>query len=87
MRITRTGLQWRKLEGDYPPWPVVYYSFRKWQADDTWAKVLAALVQEERKKQGRAAPALAAAIDSQCKDSRPTMLSPNWVICNPARPC
>ncbi len=23
LRITRTGLQWRNLEGKYPPWPVV----------------------------------------------------------------
>lgn len=65
LRITRTGLQWRNLEATYPPWPVVYYYFRKWQADGTWAQVLAALVIQERKRQGRAAQASAAAIDSQ----------------------
>jgi transposase len=64
-RITRTGLQWRNLEGDYPPWPVVYYYFRKWQADGTWSKVLVALVGKERKRQGREEQASAAAIDSQ----------------------
>jgi putative transposase len=65
LRITRTGLQWRNLEGDYPPWPVVYYYFRKWQADGTWAKVLVALVRKERKRQGRDEQASAVAIDSQ----------------------
>ncbi len=48
LRITRTGLQWRNLEGDYPPWPVVYYYFRQWQVDGSWSKVLVALVRKER---------------------------------------
>ena len=65
LRITRTGLQWRNLEGEYPPWPVVYYYFRQWQADGTWSHVLAALVQKERLRQGREEQAWAAAIDSQ----------------------
>lgn len=65
LRITRTGLPWRNLEGDYPPWPVVYYYFRKWQGDGTWAKVLAALVRQERKKQAREEQVSAVAIDSQ----------------------
>lgn len=65
LRITRTGLQWRNLEGDYPPWPIVYYYFRKWQVDGTWAQVLAALVRKERQRQGRAEQASAAAVDSQ----------------------
>ncbi len=64
-RITRTGLQWRNLEGNYPPWPVVYYYFRKWQVDGTWTKVLRVLVRKERKRQGREEQASAAAIDSQ----------------------
>ncbi len=65
LRITRTGLQWRNLEGSYPPWPVVYYYFRKWQADGTWGRVLALLVRKERQRQGRAETARAAAVDSQ----------------------
>jgi len=65
LRITRTGLQWRNLEGVYPPWPVVYYYFRKWQVDGTWAKVLAVLVIKERKRQRREEHASAAAVDSQ----------------------
>jgi len=65
LRLSRTGLQWRNLEGDYPPWQVVYYYFRKWQADGTWAQVLAALVRKERQRQGREEPASAVAVDSQ----------------------
>ncbi len=65
LRITRTGLQWRNLEGAYPPWPVVYYYFRKWQADGTWSKVLATLVRKERQRQGRDEQVSAAAVDSQ----------------------
>ncbi len=65
LRITRTGLQWRKLEGNYPPWYVVYYYFRKWQADGTWSKVLKALVRKERQRQEREEQASAVAVDSQ----------------------
>ncbi|RDC64602.1 IS5 family transposase [Adhaeribacter pallidiroseus] len=65
LRITRTGLQWRNLEGAYPPWPVVYYYFRKWQADGTWAQVLTALVRKERQRQKREEQASAVAVDSQ----------------------
>jgi putative transposase len=65
LRITRTGLQWRNLEGNYPPWPLVYYYFRKWQADGTWAKMLASLVGKERKRQGYQEQASTVAVDSQ----------------------
>jgi transposase len=65
LRITRTGLQWRNLEGSYPPWELVYYYFRKWQADGTWSKVLAMLVVKERQRNGRQKQASAAAVDSQ----------------------
>jgi putative transposase len=65
LRITRTGLQWRNLEGDYPPWQIVYYYFGKWQRDGTWSKVLAALVVRERERQGREKQASAVAVDSQ----------------------
>jgi putative transposase len=65
LRIARTGLQWRNLEGNYPPWSIVYYYFRKWQADGTWSRVLRVLVRKERHRQGRDKPASAAAVDSQ----------------------
>jgi transposase len=64
-RITRTGLQWRNLEGSYPPWPIVYYYFRKWQTDGTWSRLLHLLVAKERQRQGRNTKASAVAVDSQ----------------------
>jgi len=63
LRITRSRLQWRNLEGSYPAWPVVYYYFRKWQK--TWGRVLAGLVPKEHERQGGEETASAAAIDSQ----------------------
>jgi putative transposase len=27
--LLRTGCQWRALPHEYPPWPTVYYHFRK----------------------------------------------------------
>ncbi|QMU31497.1 transposase [Adhaeribacter radiodurans] len=53
LRLTSTGMQWRNLESTYPPLELVYYYFRKWQADGTWSKVLPGLVVKERKRQGR----------------------------------
>lgn len=44
---------------------MVYYYFRKWQADDTWSKVLRALVRKERQRQEREEQASAVAVDSQ----------------------
>ena len=55
LRITRTGLQWRNLEETYPPWELVYYYFRKWQADGTWSNLLALLVVKERQKKNKQA--------------------------------
>lgn len=65
LKITRTGVQWRNIDQVYPPWESCYYYFRKWQADGTWSKVLAYLVQKARIKQGREAEASRAAVDSQ----------------------
>jgi putative transposase len=65
LRITRTGLQWRHLEGYYPPWQSVYYYFRKWQKEGSWGKLLVFLVEKERVRQGRHRQASAVAVDSQ----------------------
>jgi transposase len=37
--ICRTGCQWRCLPACFPPWPVVYYYFRRWQADGPLARL------------------------------------------------
>lgn len=64
-KITRTGCQWRNLDAIYPPWPIVYYYFRKWQKDGAWGLALAYVVQKERVRQKRNVQAARAAVDSQ----------------------
>ncbi len=39
----RTGVPWRDVPADYAPWQTLYRWFRRWQRDDTWARVLAGL--------------------------------------------
>lgn len=63
--LSRTGSQWRNLESKYPPWQSVYYYFRLWQHNGVWDRLLASLVRQERKRQGRDADPSAVAIDSQ----------------------
>jgi len=71
LKITRLGMQCgsppgRNLEEEsylYPPWQRVYYYFRKWQKEGVWSKILAFLVEKERKRHCREAQA--SAVDSQ----------------------
>lgn len=63
--VVTTGCQWRALPGDYPPWQTVYYYFRAWQRDGTWARMRDALRRDVRRYQGRRSEPTAAVIDSQ----------------------
>ena len=51
--LTKSGCQWRLLPNEFPAFPLVYYYFRRWQADGRWARLNQALV---RRHQQRAAP-------------------------------
>ena len=51
--LTKSGCQWRLLPHEFPPFPLVYYYFRRWQADRVWARLNQALVRRHRQ---RAAP-------------------------------
>nr|WKN34449.1 transposase [Tunicatimonas sp. TK19036] len=31
--LVKTGVQWRLLPHDFPKWPLVYYYFRRWEAE------------------------------------------------------
>ena len=46
----RIGNQWRNLPECFPKWPLVYYYFRKWQADGTLEKLNWQLNIRERKR-------------------------------------
>ena len=63
--LVRTGCQWRNLPHDFPKWQSVYYYFRKWSKDETWAEINTALRKQEREKRGRQAEPTGAIIDSQ----------------------
>ena len=52
--ILRTGSQWLNLPEEFPKWQVVYYYFRKWQADgvpDSLTWKLNALLREQKSKE------------------------------------
>ena len=37
--VDRTGVQWRYLPHDFPPWETVYGYFAKWQKDGVFAQL------------------------------------------------
>jgi len=53
------------LPHDLPPWRIVYYYFRLWRKDGTWAKINTALREEVRVADGREPEPSAAILDSQ----------------------
>ncbi len=63
--VLRNGIIWRALPHDFPPWPTVYWYFRPWRLDGTWAAIHAALRAEVRRADGREATPTAAILDSQ----------------------
>jgi putative transposase len=65
LKVSRTGCQWRNIDDKYGPWESNYYYFGKWKKDGTIGSILSQFVEDERLRQGKAAHATAAAIDSQ----------------------
>jgi len=63
--VLRTGCRWRALPHEYPPWPTVYWWFRRWRLDGTWEGIAAALRERVRAKAGRDPQPSAAVLDSQ----------------------
>lgn len=62
---TRTGCAWRYLPHDLPPWQTVMRCLTRWQRTGVLDRVHAALRTEMRVRQGKAADATAAIVDSQ----------------------
>ena len=46
--LTKSGCQWQLLPHEFPPFPLVYHYFRRWQADGRWARLNQALVRRHR---------------------------------------
>ena len=63
--VLRTGCAWRYLPREYPPWPTVYATFRRWRLQGVWQRVHEALRRAVRRRAGRAPEASAAIMDSQ----------------------
>ena len=63
--VARTGVTWRALPHDFPPWRTVYHYFRAWRLDGTWESIHDALRDQVRTQAGRATSPSAAIIDSQ----------------------
>jgi putative transposase len=63
--VVRSGCPWRLLPGDFPPWPTVYYHFRKFRMSGLWHRIFSLLRTAERKRAGRDLTPSAAIMDSQ----------------------
>ncbi len=63
--VLRSVCPWRLLPHEFPAWQTVYYSFRRWQREGVWDRILETLRMQVRHRQGREAQPSAAVIDSQ----------------------
>jgi transposase len=63
--LLRTGCQWRLLPREFPPWPTVYYYFRRWEQESVWLTLLRSLCPLTRLKSGRRATPSVAIMDGQ----------------------
>lgn len=65
MYVLVTGCQWRNLPNDFPNPHSVYYHYRKWCLDGTWARINREMSFLERRRVDRFARPSAGIIDSQ----------------------
>lgn len=69
--IARTGLQWRYMPHDLPPWHAVYDQTRRWIAAEVFDVIVADLRELIRLGEGRAAHPTAVILDSRTLQSTP----------------
>ena len=50
MYVVRTGIQWRYLPQDFPPWKTVYDHYSKWNKRGIWDNALKTITELVRKK-------------------------------------
>ena len=63
--LVTTGVQWRLLPKDFPPYSTVQGHFYRWAKDGTLERINHTLVMGARERQGREASPSAGVIDSQ----------------------
>ncbi|WP_353940130.1 IS5 family transposase [Streptomyces sp. HUAS MG91] len=63
--VDRTGIAWRYLPHDFPPWNTVYGYFARWQRDGVFAQLTGVLRRPVRAREGRDAEPSACVLDSQ----------------------
>jgi transposase len=69
--IARTGLQWRMMPHDLPPWSAVYQQTRRWLAAEVFDAISADLRSLIRLGEGRADHPSAVILDSRTLQSTP----------------
>lgn len=63
--VNRTGIPWRYLPHDYPPWQTCYAYFAHWEKDGIFAQLNGLLRRQVRQREGREPEPSACAIDAQ----------------------
>ena len=63
--VIRSGIAWRYLPREYPPWQTVYGYFRQWRIDGTWERIHEKLRGDVRVADGRERQPSAGILDSQ----------------------
>src|SRR5258708_39828960 len=69
--IVKTGMQWRLMPHDLPPWAAVYQQTQRWLAAGCFAAIVHDLRAMLRLAAGRPAQPSAAIFDSQTLQSTP----------------
>ena len=69
--IVRTGMQWRFMPNDLPPWDIVYQQTRRWMAAGAFESIVHDLRALLRLAAGRAPEPTAAILDSRTLQSTP----------------
>jgi transposase len=69
--LVRTGVQWRALPRDLPPWPAVYQQTRRWRAADVFEAILQDVRSLLRVADGRHPQPSAVILDGRTLQSTP----------------
>ncbi len=69
--IVRTGMQWRLMANDLPPWPVVYQQTQRWLKAGVFEDMVRDLRMLMREIEGRSPQPRAAILDSRTLQSSP----------------